>query len=92
MANSYSGYKFGFLNEPDDSLKCLICLGLAEEPWQHSECGKLFCGECLKKHKSRKNTGCPNCRKKEPQYFKDNRGTLLQIFFSIYDVLLSLVV
>ena len=38
-----AGYKYNFLHDPPDDLKCLICLEVAEEPWQHSKCGRLFC-------------------------------------------------
>ena len=41
--------KYRFLSEPDDALKCLICLGVAEEPWQHGKCGRLFCEDCIEK-------------------------------------------
>ena len=61
-----------FISEPDDSLKCLICLSVARDPWQHGECGRLFCGGCLKEYGKKK--PCPNCRMEPPLYFKDNRS------------------
>ena len=64
--------KFSFVSEPDDSLKCLICLEVAEEPWEHDMCGRLFCKECLDRHG--KDKPCPNCRAEQPQYFEDKRG------------------
>ena len=64
--------KYNFVSEPDDALKCLIYLEVAEEPWQHGKCGGLFCKECLDR------TGlinpCPNCSDEQPLYFEDNRG------------------
>ena len=36
--------------EPDDELKCVICLEVAREPFQHEECGKLLCKECLEEY------------------------------------------
>ena len=46
---SAAAYKYQFVSEPDNALKFLICLEVAEEPWQHAECGKLFCKKCLNK-------------------------------------------
>ena len=42
-----SGYECNFVSESDDALKCLICLAIARDPWQHGECGRLFCKNCL---------------------------------------------
>ena len=64
--------KYKFLSEPDDALKCLICLDVADEPWQHVDCGRLFCKECLDKHG--RNKPCPNCRIDKPQYFLDSKS------------------
>ncbi len=74
MASNTSGDKYRFLSEPDDAFKCLICLEVAEEPWQQENCGRLFCQECLDKYGRDK--PCPNCRRKQPQYFRDNRSEL----------------
>ena len=63
---------FRFIYEPDDALKCMICLEVAEDPRQHEKCGKLFCKECLDEYGKVK--PCPNCRAKQPQYFEDTRG------------------
>ena len=64
--------KYKFLSPPEDEFICLICLEVAEDPWQHGECGRLLCEKCLDKLGRRK--PCPNCRKRDPQYFLDNRG------------------
>ncbi len=69
-----STYKFKFISQPDDALKCLICLEVAEEPWQHGDCGRLFCKKCL--DGLAKGQPCPNCRMGKPQFFKDNRSKL----------------
>ena len=63
-----------FLTEPDDDLKCLICLGVSRDPLQHEECGRLFCKECLEKYG--KHMPCPNCRKEKSHYYVDNRSKL----------------
>ena len=49
--------KYCFVGEPEDGLKCLICLEVAEEPRQHEKCGRLFCKECLDRHG--KDKPCP---------------------------------
>ena len=70
MASNIStvSYKYQFVSEPDDALKCLICLEVAEEPWQHGECGRLFCEKCLNEHGRSK--PCPYCKHARPQYLK----------------------
>ena len=74
MASNTSAlcYKYQLVSEPDDALKCLICLDVAEEPWQHVECGKLFCKKCLDDYGLDKS--CPHCRDKQAQYFKDTKS------------------
>ena len=67
-----SGYESNFVSEPDDALKCLICLAVARDPWQHGECGRLFCQSCLNKHG--KGKPCPNCRMEQPQYLMDAKS------------------
>jgi len=71
-------HEFVFNTEPDDSLKCQICLEVASEPMQH-ECGRLFCKECIEKNG---NNPCPNCRQECPQYFLDIRG--INILYMIF--------
>lgn len=72
MAVSNGKTQFKFASEPDDSLKCLICLEVAKNPWQHGKCGRLFCKECLDKIGAYQ--PCPNCRMEHPQYFEDNKS------------------
>ena len=76
MASITSGvnYKYNFVSEPDDALKCLISLEVAEEPWQHGKCGRLFCKACLDTYG--KDKPCPNCKMERPQYFEDNKSEL----------------
>lgn len=62
---------YKFISEPSDDLKCLICLELAVDPWQHDKCGKLLCGQCIERHERSKS--CP-CRESKPNYFKDSRS------------------
>lgn len=61
-----------FISEPDDALHCVVCLGVAEDPWQHGECGKLLCKKCMEK--LGRDKPCPSCRMRRPQYFMDNKS------------------
>ena len=72
MATKALPPKYKFVSEPEDELICLICLEVAEEPWQHVDCGRLLCKKCL--DKLGKDKPCPYCRKQQPQFFPDNRG------------------
>ena len=72
---SNSGYQY--VGEPGRGLECVICLEVAEDPWQHGQCGRLLCKECL--DKLGKDTPCPNCREENPQFFQDNKSELSYI-------------
>lgn len=61
--------RYRFTSEPADALKCLICLDVAEDPWHHVKCRKLFCKKCLEAYG--KSNPCPNCRAKKPKYLED---------------------
>ena len=74
-----TGYECNFVfepidrkHEPDDSLKCLICLAVARDPRQHVKCGRLFCEKCIDKHGTDK--PCPNCRMEQPIYMEDAKS------------------
>ena len=71
MASNKFVYKF--VSELNHSLKCSICLGVAIDPKQEEECGKLFCSECIKENGSKP---CPTCRTVSPKYFKDKRSKI----------------
>ena len=64
--------KYNFVSKPDSALQCVICQEVAEEPWQHDECGRLLCKQCLEKYGRKK--PCPNCKKMLPQYYEDNKS------------------
>ena len=64
--------EYRFVSEPDDELKCLICLGIAKDPLQHVACGKLFCKACIENHGTSK--PCPNCRVEQSPFYLDSRG------------------
>lgn len=69
---SSSSFTYQFVNEPGDGFKCLICLEVAKEPWQHSKCGRLFCKACLELYG--KDKPCPLCMTKQTQYFEDTKS------------------
>ena len=73
------GYDYKFIEEPADSLKCLICLLVVREPQQHGGCGKLFCKVCIDKHRALKND-CPHCRRQLGKYtiFHDLKSEYIQ--------------
>ena len=65
--------KYEYVHQPDDALKCLICLeDVAEDPWQHGQCGKLFCKKCLDLYGRHK--PCPSCRAEGPHYLVDTKS------------------
>ena len=65
-----------FVESPDELL-CMICLSVAREPWQHGNCGRLFCEKCL--HENMKlDKRCPNCRENNAKCFKDGKSKKYQ--------------
>ena len=64
--------KFEFVSDPGEELKCVICLEVAEEPYQHDKCGMLFCEGCLESYGLSK--PCPYCRCEQPQHFRDSKS------------------
>ena len=40
-------FDYKFITEPDDTLKCCICLEVARGPKQEEGHGKLFCSDCI---------------------------------------------
>ena len=69
----YSNRNYHFTCKPDANLFCAVCLGLASQPKQCEDCGKLFCTKCIEKNGRKP---CPNCRASKPKYFKDVRSKL----------------
>ena len=69
--------EYKFVRELADVLKCGICLGVARDPHQHEECGKLFCKECIDKFGRDK--CCPHCRTRGSQYFRDNKSKYIRM-------------
>ena len=68
MASEYE-----FVHKPDDALMCLICFeDVAEDPWQHGQCGRLFCEQCLDQYGRYK--PCPSCRAESPHYLVDTKS------------------
>jgi late competence protein required for DNA uptake (superfamily II DNA/RNA helicase) len=59
-----------YLKEPEDELKCAVCLKIAQNPMQHEDCGTLFCKECLEQA----NKPCPRCASEGSNYYRDKRS------------------
>ncbi len=72
MTSSTAGYEYKFISEPEDDLKCSICLKVGGYPWQHDECGKLFCRKCIEQYGE--DNPCHSCKKVKPRYFEDKRS------------------
>ena len=68
-------------SEPDDTLKCSICLEVARDPKQEEGCGKLFCSGCIEEWEE---DSCPTCRVTEPRYFKDKKSELNKVIIFIF--------
>ena len=81
MNSAFASTDYKFVTELDDELKCLICLGVARDPFQHEACGKLFCKECLEKFDKYK--PCPNCRDTKSSYYVDKKSKLSNNTFSL---------
>ena len=64
--------QYSFVSEPDENLKCCICLEVARYPKQEEEGGKLFCNDCLEEYelKTKGSLSCPHC--------KDSSSMILQ--------------
>ena len=77
---SLGGYDCDFVTDPPDSLKCLICMLVVKEPWQHGECGRVYCKICIEGYAKVKST-CPNCRQKKPSLFRDGRSKYCTVNF-----------
>jgi hypothetical protein len=71
-----SDITYQYVTEPGSGLECVICLEVAEEPWQHGLCGRLLCKKCLDTLGEDK--PCPNCREDNPKYFQDNKSKFLK--------------
>ena len=65
---------YNFVGEPDEELKCVICLEVAKDPLQHEECGKLFCTDCLETYGKEK--PCAHCWTGGTHFYRDNRSKL----------------
>ena len=75
------GYDYKFIEEPADSLKCLICLLVVREPQQHGGCGKLFCKVCIGMYRR---NDCPHCKQsiRATDAYQQFGGTIFNDFKS----------
>ena len=69
---SFGGYNCSFMQEPDQTLFCLICARVLREPQLTDCCGNHYCSSCLKKWLEN-SSSCPLCREKDFNAFKDKK-------------------
>ena len=72
------GSQYWFVVEPDAELKCAICQCVPVDSFQHEECGKLFCKECIEKHE--KDEPCPHCKMQGSQYHQDHNSEYRHVY------------
>ena len=76
------GIKYDNIFNKDESilkdLECPICLNLIWDPYECTDCGKIFCKACLKKAKKKQNY-CPICRKNP---FQERYAKSVKTFFN----------
>lgn len=71
-------YKYKLITPSSDSLHCPVCLDVADDPWQHDMCGKVFCRKCIEQYGKKK--PCAHCRGEQPLYFEDTKSESESIF------------
>ena len=65
------GYRYEFVSDPPDYVRCSICHLPSRDPYLSDCCGSLFCYSCLQdKAKSTYGATCPNSRCPSPRSFK----------------------
>ena len=70
-AATTGGYRYEFVEEPPDYVRCSICHLPSRDPYLSDCCGSLFCYSCLQeKAKSQFGATCPNSKCPSPRSFK----------------------
>ena len=69
---SFGGYNCSFVQEPDQTLFCLICARVLREPQLTDCCGNHYCSSCLKKW-LKNSPSCPLCREKNFGTLRDKK-------------------
>ena len=68
----------------EQNLKCPICLTIADEPYETSCCGHIFCAKCIQAITTK--TSCPICRSNN-FFFREN--TFVKILLNTSNVVCS---
>lgn len=69
---SFGGYNCSFVQEPDQTLFCLICARVLREPQLTDCCGNHYCSSCLKRW-LKNSPSCPLCREKNFSTLRDKK-------------------
>lgn len=69
---SFGGYNCSFVQEPDQTLFCLICARVLREPQLTDCCGNHYCSSCLKRW-LKNSPSCPLCREKNFSSLRDKK-------------------
>ena len=73
------GYRYEFVSEPPDYLRCTLCRLPSRDPYLSDCCGNIFCSSCLQASfqggsKSPHTQGCPNPKCQNPRAFTTFRN------------------
>ena len=73
------GYRYEFVIEPPDYLRCTLCRLPSRDPYLSDCCGNIFCSSCLQASfqggtKSPHSQGCPNPKCPNPRAFTTFRN------------------
>jgi len=79
---SIGGYRYEFVTEPPEYLRCILCRLPSRDPYLSDCCGNIFCSSCLqvsfqggsKSPASPKSQGCPNPKCPNPRAFTTFRN------------------
>lgn len=80
------GYRYEFVVDPPDYVRCTICRLPSRDPYLTDCCGNVFCHSCLQtsiqekaaKSSSSNGPGCPNARCPNPRGFKMFRNKQIE--------------
>ena len=80
------GYRYEFVVDPPDYVRCTICRLPSRDPYLTDCCGNVFCHSCLQtsiqekaaKSSSSNGLGCPNARCPNPRGFKMFRNKQIE--------------
>ena len=72
------GYRYDFVTEPPDYLRCILCRLPSRDPYLSDCCGNIFCSSCLQASfqggSGKSSQGCPNPKCPSPRTFTSFRN------------------